>query len=466
MTRMFASLVVLLIWIRQETAVAQEVPASTAAVDEESIAKQSEPVNWPQFRGVQASGVGTGELPVEWDVESGRNIQWKRKLVGLGHSCPIAFGDRLFLTTAVSETDNETVATGMVGGSGEPAFDSGNWRWQVAAFDLTSGIEIWRRTVVTGRPTIKRHIKATHANSTPATDGKHVVAFFGSEGLHCLDIDGNLLWKKDFGRLHSGPYDAPELEWGFAGSPVIHDGTVIIQCDCLNKGFVAVLSLVNGEELLRIKRDDVATWSTPAVVQTETETQLVCNGYQQMAGYNLKTGERLWTLHDGGDVPVPTPLTAHGLIFITNGHGRSPFYAVSPSARGDITPRRNADDLPDGLTWWEPRGGTYIPTPIIVGDLLYTCTSGGVLSVREARTGSLVYEKRVGGQYSSSSVATEKHLYLCSEDGVVSVIKTGREYESAAGNKMGEPLFATPAIAGNRLIIRTTRHLYSIGVNN
>lgn len=420
--------------------------------------------DWPQFRGVGASGVGSGDPPAEWDVETGRNILWSKKLDGLGHSCPIVSGDRVFLTTAVSEGNSDSVATGNVGGAGETAADSGSWRWQVVCFDLKSGVEIWRRTVASGKPTIKRHIKSTHANSTPATDGRHVVAFFGSEGLFCLDVDGQLLWKKSFGRLHSGPYDAPELEWGFASSPVIYEGKVILQCDCLNTGFVAILDLKSGRELRRIERDDVATWSTPAVLKTETETQLICNGFRQMASYDLATGKALWTLRGGGDVPVPAPLTAHGLVFVTNGHGRSPVYAVSPSARGDLTPDR-LGPLPEGLAWWQPRGGSYIPTPVIVGDYLYTCTSYGVLSVREAKTGEPVYQRRVGGLHSASSVATPNHVYFSAEDGTISVVKTGSEFELTGENVMPEAVFATPAIAGDRLLIRTVGQLFVIGSN-
>jgi outer membrane protein assembly factor BamB len=427
--------------------------------DQESIANS----DWPQFRGVNASGVGSESPPIEWNVESGMNIMWKRKLDGLGHSCPIAFGGHVFLTTAVSETNDDEVPTGFVGGNGESAVDSGKWRWQVAAFDLESGVEIWRRTVATGEPTIKRHLKATHANSTPATDGKHVVAFFGSEGLYCLDIDGNLLWKKDFGRLHSGPYDAPKLEWGFASSPIIHDDKVIIQCDCLNTGFVSILNIDDGSEIRRIKRNDVATWSTPSIITTKTETQLVCNGYKQMAGYDLQTGKQLWTLRGGGDVPVPAPLISDGLIFLSSGHGRSSAYAISPEARGDITPTSNGEPLAKGLIWWQPRGGSYIPTPIIVGDFLYTCNDRGVLTVRETRTGQLVYQERVGGQYSASAVATGDHLYFSSEDGVVSVVEAGTEYTLSASNDMQEPVFATPAIVNDRLLIRTIHHLYAIG---
>ncbi|MDA7977614.1 MAG: PQQ-binding-like beta-propeller repeat protein [Pirellulales bacterium] len=420
---------------------------------------------WPQFRGVQACGIGSGNPPIEWNVETGENILWKRKLDGLAHSSPIVHGNHVFVTTAVNERGNEqAIQTGFLQGTGQSADDSGNWRWQIACFDANTGIEIWRRTVANRKPATKRHLKATHANCTPATDGTHIVAFFGSEGLYCLDFEGKLLWQKDFGKLHSGSYRSTDLEWGFASSPVIHEGKVIVQCDCLNTAFVAILDVTNGNEIHRIPRNDVATWSTPLVMETETETQLICNGYRQMASYNFETGEQIWTLSGGGDVPVPAPLTAHGLVFLSNGHGRQSAYAISPSARGDITPDgSDSDELPDGLVWYEPRGGAYIPTPIVVDDYLYTCSSRGVLAVRDAKTGELVYQQRVGGQYSASAVATKDQLYFCGEDGTVNVVKTGVDYELLAKNDMQETVFATPAIVGDQILIRTANHLYAIG---
>ena len=228
---------------------------------------------------------------------------------------------------------------GWSGGAGESAKDTGDWTWQVTCLQLGTGKIRWTTNARVGEPTIKRHLKGSHANCTPATNGEFVVAFFGSEGLYCFDIDGQLVWKHDFGKLHSGPYDAPELEWGFASSPIIHDGLVIVQCDCLNTAFVAILDLKTGREVRRIDRaGEVATWSTPLVVTTEDPQQIVCNGYRQMAGYDLNTGSRIWHLNGGGDVPVPTPLFANGLIYLTNGHGRSPMYAIKPNATGDLTP--------------------------------------------------------------------------------------------------------------------------------
>lgn len=442
--------------------------------------------NWPQFRGPQASGIGTGNPPIEWDVETGKNVGWKTPIAGLGHSSPVVWDQHVFLTTAInSETDEPTLQTGWMGGTGKAAEEQGEWKWQVVCLDIKDGSVRWSKDVAEGAPEIKRHLKATHANCSVATDGQHVIAFFGSEGLYCFDFDGELLWKKDLGRLHSGPYNADELEWGFASSPVIHDSRVIVQCDCLNTKFLAMLDIENGEELLRIERDDVATWSTPAIVETEERTQIVCNGFKQMAGYDMESGEQLWKLNGGGDVPVPTPLFANDLIYLTNGHGRSPTYAISPDASGDLTPPSDEDKLsakesstdestdesnstsalPNGLAWWLPKDGSYMPTPIVVGELLYTCNDNGRLAVVDALTGESVYRKRIGeesGTFSASAVATADRLYFSSESGRIIVIKSGETYQPIAENDMKEIVMATPAIAGDQLLIRTAHHLYCL----
>lgn len=358
--------------------------------------------NWPQFRGHGGLGIGGGNPPTEWDIPTERNVAWKTPISGLGHSAPIVWDDRVFLTTAVNaDTDKPAVETGWSGGTGESAKDTGPWTWKVMCMQLGTGKILWTQEAHVGEPAIKRHLKASHANCTPATDGKYVVAFFGSEGLHCFDFDGGLIWTRNFGKLHSGPYDAPELEWGFASSPILHNGLVIVQCDCLNDNFVAILDLKTGKEIRRIDRKgEVATWSTPLVVTMEGRQQIVCNGYRQMAGYDLKTGERIWHLNNGGDVPVPTPLFANGLIYLTNGHGRSPTYAIRPTATGDLTP--SADEPSDGqpgnagLAWWQPRDGSYMPTPLVADKLLYTCNDNGRLAVRDAMTGELIYRERIG----------------------------------------------------------------------
>lgn len=422
--------------------------------------------NWPQFRGPQATGIGNGSPPTAWNVESGEGIAWKTKIPGLGHASPIVWGNRVYVATAVSrETDEPTLQTGWLGGTGKSPEDDGEWTWQLVACDLNTGKVIWEKDVRSGAPLVDRHVKATHANCTPATDGRHIVAFYGSEGLYCFDTQGQQLWEHDFGKLHSGPYNVDTLEWGFASSPVIYDGKVIVQCDCLNANFVAILDVETGKELNRIERKgEVATWSTPAIAHDDAGPQIVCNGYRQMAGYSLKSGERLWHLNGGGDVPVPTPLVRDDLILLTNAHGGSKTFAVKCSARGDVTPSKGKE-IPEGLAWWDSADGSYMPTPIIVDDLLYTCNDNGRLTVRELADGKRVYRQRVGTGsrvYSASAVAANGYLYFCSERGEVTVIKTGREFEVVANNDMQEIVMATPAMAGDSLLIRTVGHLVCV----
>jgi outer membrane protein assembly factor BamB len=427
--------------------------------------------NWPQFRGPQASGVGTGSPPASWNVETGEHIKWKVRVPGLAHSSPIVWGDRVFVTTALSsKTEAPSLETGWMGGSGESAGEDEPWSWRVLCFNKADGKLVWERVAHSGVPKVKRHAKATHANSTPATDGKHVVAFFGSQGLHCYDTDGKPLWSKDLGLLRVGPYNAPEMEWGFASSPIIHDGLVIVQCDALNTGFWAAFDIETGKEIRRVKREDVATWSTPAIYQEGGTTQLICNGYREMSGYDLGTGKQLWTLQGGGDVPVPTPLIAHNLIYITNGHGRSPMYVIKPDARGDVTP--DAGDIPAGIArmpagiaWWNPKAGSYMPTPIIVGDSLVVGNDNGILSVLDAMSGEPVYRERLSERvtYSASPVAAGGKVYFTSEDGDIVVIKAGDEYEHLATNTMNEVCMATPAISDGLLLIRGKDHLFCIG---
>ncbi len=426
-------------------------------------ASAAEP-NWPQFRGPAADGLGDGAPPVEWNVESGKNIRWKTTIPGLGHSSPVVWGNRIFITSAVPASGESSLKVGLYGDiapvKGEPAQS-----FNVYCLDRKSGKILWERVAVSGAPKIMRHPKSTHANPTPATDGEHLVVFFGSEGLFTYDLDGKLLWKKDFGVLDSGFYMVPGAQWGFASSPIIHDNMVIIQADVQKDSFLAALDIKTGKELWRTPRNDVPTFGSPAVVPYTAggaqNWQVVVNGWKHIGGYDLKTGKDLWSLKGGGDIPVPTPVFADGLVFVTNAHGKGrPIYAIHTDAAGDITDSKSA------IAWNEPRGGNYMQTPLLDAGLGYFCFDTGVLSVYKLATGERQYQQRLGGGtsgFTSSPVAAGGHLYITSEEGHSYVLALGSEYKLISENDLGETVMATPAIAGGVLYMRGGKHLFAIG---
>ena len=418
--------------------------------------------NWPSFRGRAACGVADGfKTPQRWSVPEGQNIQWKVPVPGLGHACPIVWEDRVFIATAVRDGDDEPLKPGIYGNI-EPVEDATNTRWVLCCFDRNTGEKRWQRTAHTGVPTIKRHPKSSHANSTPATDGRRVVAFFGSEGIYCYDLEGQLLWKRQIGVLDSGYYRVPTAQWGFGSSPLIHGDRVFIQCDVQKDSFVAALNLEDGSEVWRTPRDDVPTWSTPIVHVGPDRSQVILNGYKHMGGYDAATGEELWRLAGGGDIPVPTPIFSDDLVYLTSAHGRpAPIYAVRLDATGDITPGEAAGQH---VAWSHSKGGNYMQTPLLYGEHLYLCTDGGVASCLIARTGERVYRQRldVRAGYTASPVAADEKIYFTAETGDVVVLEAGPEPKVLAINPLGETCLSTPAIARGTLFFRTRHHLVAV----
>ena len=424
------------------------------------------PPSWPQFRGPNASGVlDGGRPPTTWNAAKGTNVKWNTPIPGLAHSSPIVWGDRVFVTSAVSSDPDPYLRVGLYGESPEHPEQLVH-DFRVYCLDRLSGKIIWEQTAHSGIPRVKRHIKSTHANSTPATDGQHVVAFFGSEGLYCYDMDGKLLWKQDLGYLDAGAFDAPEIQWAFGSSPIIYDHLVIVQCDVNNQSFIAAFDVRTGKEAWRTLRNEVPTWSTPAVHTADGRTQIIANGYKHIGGYDLATGKELWQMTGGGDIPVPTPVVAGNLVFISNAHGRlAPIYAIRTSASGDIS-LKDDQESNEFVAWSSPRRGCYIPTPIVYGDYLYIGGDTGVLTCYRTDTGEQMYRTRLPGgrsAYSASPVAADGKLYFSSEDGDIHVVKAGSEYELLATNPMGEVCLATPAVCDGMILVRTAKHLFGIG---
>jgi outer membrane protein assembly factor BamB len=417
--------------------------------------------DWPQFRGPAARGVAAAAMPTDWDVATGRNIGWRTPIPGLAHSSPVVHGPRLFVTSAV-RNEGESELSSLFGskgyGAGESVADEREHEFRVYCLDLATGKILWERTACEGVPKVKRHPKSSHANPTPACDARHVVASFGSEGLFCYDHDGELVWRKDLGVLNSGAPGYPDkdgFQWGFASSPVIHEDRVVVQCDHEGDSFVAVLDVATGEELWRAARAEDSTWCTPTVYEVGGALRVVVNGYKHIGAYDLATGAEVWKLSGGGDVPVPTPVVADGLVFLTSAHGRErPLRAVLIDASGELA----GDALEQHVAWELPRDGVYMQTPIVVGELLYACSDGGILSCYEAKSGARLWRERIGtGEtgFSASPVCAGGKLYLSGESGDVHIVETGREFRMVGVRSLGETCMATPALAGGTLLFRT-----------
>ena len=431
-----------------------------------SLVKAENTVNWPQFRGPGASGIAEGvATPTTWSVPESSNLKWKTPIPGLGHSCPVVWGDRMFLTTAISDKKRDSLKIGIYHEIA-PVEQDGVHSWVLYCIDKSTGKVIWERVCRKGVPKDKRHTKSSHANCTPATDGKRVVSFFGSEGLYCHDFNGTLLWEKDFGILDAAFFRVPRAQWGFASSPIIHKGVVLLQCDVMKNSFLAALNLKTGEILWKKPRNDLPAWSSPAVHSKGDKTQVLVNGYRHIGGYDFVTGKEIWRFHGGGDIPVPTPVTGHGLAFITNAHGKlAPIYAIKLDSRGDVS-LKDGKASSEQVPWSVNRGGAYMQTPIVYGDYFYNCRDNGVLACFEAKTGRLVFQARLGsgfGGFTGSPVASGGNIYYVSEVGDVVVIKAGTpELKILAKNPLGEICLSTPAISDGELFFRTRTQLIAI----
>jgi outer membrane protein assembly factor BamB len=426
------------------------------------LALTAQAQNWPSFRGPQASGVSDAHtLPATWDAEKSINVRWKTPIPGLAHSSPVVWGDRIFLSTAISSAENLSYVPKDRGIG--LAQDDAKHSWRIYCLDKNSGRILWERVAHEGVPRVKRHVKATQANATPVTDGKYVVALMGSEGLFAYDFDGKLLWKRDLGVLNPGLYEDKTSEWGHAASPVIYKNLVIVQCDGHRQSFIAAFNLKDGQQVWRTERGEITSWSTPAIYESKGEAELIANGGHYIRGYDPLTGKELWRFADGDtQVKQQVPIIAHELIYMAGGYppGR-PIYAFRPGARGDVS-LKEGEEKNRFVAWRASKGSPYTTTPIVYGDYFYACADNGVFSAYHAKTGEVIYQERLPSSFSASPVAGDGKLFAPSEDGDVYVVKAGTKFELLATNPMGEALMATPAIVGEMILLRGQRHLFAI----
>lgn len=420
---------------------------------------------WPTFRGPFAKGyIEKANTIIRWNLATGENIIWQTSIPGLVHSSPVIWNDKMFVTTAIIGSGTDELKVGLYGDI-DAVEDVSEHEFKLYCIDKNTGEIIWDKLVYKGVPKVKRHTKASHADCTPATDGKHIVAFFGSQGLYCFDYDGKLLWQKDFGKMNAGPYSDPDFEWGFSSSPIIYKGSVIVQCDFLGDCFLASYDVKTGVQNWLTPRDEVSTWCTPTVFEKDRKTQIVVNGWKHMGGYDFATGREIWKMSGGGDAPAPTPVIAYNLIFINNAHGRyAPIYAVKTDAVGDIT-LGEKETSNEYIVWSVKRGGAYMQTPLIYGDYLYNLLGNGSLSVYKATNGERMYKESLGsvGGFTASGVAANGRVCFCSERGDVFVVKAGPEFEVLAHNSLNDILMASPAISEDVLYFRAQKSLIAVG---
>jgi outer membrane protein assembly factor BamB len=436
-------------------------PADTAAAP----VPAGPAVPWPQFRGPRAGGIGDGQgAPAAWNVATGEGVRFKTPIPGIGLASPIVWGDRIFVATAVSSKGDSTFRTGLYG-DGTSVEDMSEHSFRLYSLDAKDGRILWEREIHKGAPQVRRHLKSSLANSTPATDGERVVVLFGAIGkLAAYDFAGQQIWARDIGILDANDPQSGSAEWGHASSPIVYGDLVLVQGDRRKDSFLAAYRLTTGEEVWKVAREEPSTWATPNVLPAPSGDELVVNG-PVIRAYDPRTGKPLWSLGPNSEVVVATPVVGDGMAFVTAGYPPiRPVYAVRAGHRGELA-------LPKGeraskaVAWSHPRGGTYIPTPILYRGIFYTCNNNGVFTAYRADTGeqlALIRLSAAGASFSASPVAADGRLYIASETGEVYVLRAGPEPELLGTYPMGETVMSTPAISGGLLVVRTLNHVFGL----
>lgn len=414
--------------------------------------------NWPQWRGPAGQGVSDESgVPLEWSAS--RNVAWKAPVPGQGHSQPIVWGNRVFLTADIEgpavegHKAPEHVIEGQPFKHPDALGSDKQHTLKVMAFDLETGKQLWERTAYEGTVYDDRHRRSSFAAPTPVTDGTRVYAYFGSEGVYAYDFDGNQVWKASVGKF-------PLLGMGTGTSPVLHKDLLIIQRD-ENEGknsLILALDTKTGKEAWRTPRTVEASWTTPVLVEANGRTELVTSGNQAIVAYDPQTGKELWRTKGVESNAIHTPLVGSGLVIVTAGYPTKKVIAIRPGGSGDITGT-------DRIAWTYDRGTAYVVSPILYRDLLYLVSDKGIITCLDAKTGEVKYEGGrvpVPGSFMASPVAIDGKLLLTSTDGDTYVVKAGPVHEILGSNDIGEPVYASLAISQGRILVRGGSHLYCI----
>lgn len=384
--------------------------------------------NWAQFRGAGSRGLSTEtKLPVKWSATE--NVKWKTKLPGPGHSSPIVWGNRVFLTAYRKQ------------GAGELL---------VLCLDKASGKILWERKAP-AKEIEKVHETNSPASPTPTTDGKYVYAYFGSFGLLCFDFAGNKIWEKPLGLY--------PIEWGSASSPVIYRDLLLLNCDTDAEDFLLAVDKATGQTRWRTVRSNVErAWPTPVIWNVEGKDQIIISGSGGVKAYDPQNGQELWLVEGLPKWINPTPVATANLLFVSaNGlENDNLIMAIRPGGRGNLTA--------SNVAWRYVRNISSTPSPVVVGDYLYAVRNGGIVACFEANTGKVIWQERLPapGNYYASPVAGDGKIYLLSEEGVATVIAAKPVFSLLSKNVLGERCLASPAISGRELFIRSDESLFCI----
>lgn len=525
--------------------------------------------DWPQFRGPGSSAIADTKLPAEWGAE--KSVLWKAKIPGTGWSSPIVWGDRVFVTAAVTDNQRKPQAGGGFGGGGGPPFGGGPgggrgfgappqpgqilpatvqeqlkvsaeqkkqleelqaevndklakvlndeqkkqlkdsagggpggggpgrggfgggggrppdavYRWQVFCLDRATGNVVWKQLALEAKPRIATHGSNTYATETPVTDGERVYAYFGMHGLFCYDFAGKLVWKKDLG---SHP---TQMGWGTASSPVLEGERLFVQVDNEENSFLVALDRKTGDELWRSPRSERTTWGSPIIWKNKQRTELVTPGSQKVRSYDPNNGQILWELSLGGGQCSATPVGDDSHLYFGmaargggfgggpggppdgggrrggpgGGGGSSSLFAVKAGASGDITPKDGASTS-TGVAWSQPKAGPAMASPLVYQGYVYILEqNGGMVSCYDAKTGKPAYQReRLPGARSfwASPWGSDGKVFCLDDAGTTHVLQAGPEFKVLGKNSLDAMVWASPAIAGGALFLRSVDHVYCI----
>jgi outer membrane protein assembly factor BamB len=414
---------------------------------------------WPQWRGPGGHGVSAEKnLPTEWapaaDGKPAVNIKWKTEIPGRGHSSPVVWRNWIFLTTSLKgEHVPGRKAPVHLDFQKKPGYvhpDTLDVDYKhtlkVYAIDAGTGKVVWERIAYDGEMADDRHKKNTYATSTMVTDGERAYAFFESAGLYAYDFSGKLVWKKDLGGII-------KAGMGPGTSPIIYKDVIILQCDqeMGDGSYIVALNRRTGEEAWRATRAHRRSWATPLIIKAGDRDEMIASGAESVIAYDPATGTELWRSKGTVSHPIPSAVTTKGLVFLTAGSSSKNALAVRPGT-GEVV-------------WSYNKGAAYVPSPIALGNYFYMVNDSGLMTCIDALTGERKYEggrPPVPATFTASPIAFDDNIVLTSEDGDSFVVKAGPVHEVLRTNSVGEPVYASPAVANGTIYIRGDKHLFAI----